>query len=186
MGPSTINGVGPAFRCSPLRFQLLTHTAQRPRRDDLRVSDAPSPLRRYGRDASSGVGAPVSVRYCPERTLLYSLVQEYFPAFKAHLTAQGSALPGYVEQPVRQRALSFPYPLRFLFASRPARMGLVLGITPYRDGMTHVIFEPLAFIARVAAPVPKPRVNLTRFPRRRPQHRPLGCPPRGRRPRGAG
>ena len=35
--------------------------------------------------------------------------------------------------------------------------------TPYRDGTTHVIFEPLDFIARLAAPVPKPRVNLTRF-----------------------
>jgi hypothetical protein len=35
--------------------------------------------------------------------------------------------------------------------------------TPYRDGTTYVIFEPLDFIARLAALVPKPRVNLTRF-----------------------
>jgi hypothetical protein len=35
--------------------------------------------------------------------------------------------------------------------------------TPYRDGTTHVIFEPLDFIARLAALVPKPRVHLTRF-----------------------
>ena len=35
--------------------------------------------------------------------------------------------------------------------------------TPYRDGTTHVIFEPLDFIPRLAALVPKPRVNLTRF-----------------------
>lgn len=35
--------------------------------------------------------------------------------------------------------------------------------TPYRDGTTHVVFEPLDFIARLAALVPKPRVNLTRF-----------------------
>ena len=35
--------------------------------------------------------------------------------------------------------------------------------TPYRDGTTHVIFEPLDFIARLAALVPRPRVNLTRF-----------------------
>ena len=33
-----------------------------------------------------------------ERTLLYQLVEEYYPAFKAHLAEQGSALPGYVEQ----------------------------------------------------------------------------------------
>jgi hypothetical protein len=35
--------------------------------------------------------------------------------------------------------------------------------TPYRDGTTHVIFEPLDFMARLAALIPKPRVNLTRF-----------------------
>lgn len=35
--------------------------------------------------------------------------------------------------------------------------------TPYRDGTTHVIFEPLDFMARLAALVPKPRVHLTRF-----------------------
>ena len=35
--------------------------------------------------------------------------------------------------------------------------------TPYRNGTTHVIFEPLDFMAKLAALVPKPRVNLTRF-----------------------
>jgi hypothetical protein len=40
--------------------------------------------------------------------------------------------------------------------------------TPYRDGTTgdrriHAIFELLDFIARLAALVLKPRVNLTRF-----------------------
>ena len=35
--------------------------------------------------------------------------------------------------------------------------------TPWRNGTTHVIFEPLDFISRLASWVPKPRVNLTRF-----------------------
>jgi hypothetical protein len=35
--------------------------------------------------------------------------------------------------------------------------------TPYNDGTTHVIFEPLDFISKLASLVPKPRVNLTRF-----------------------
>jgi hypothetical protein len=35
--------------------------------------------------------------------------------------------------------------------------------TAYRDGTTHVIFEPMDFIARLVALVPKPRLNLTRF-----------------------
>ncbi len=60
------------------------------------------------------------------------------------------------------------------YISRPAvsekRLSLTRGgnvryqlKTRYRDGTTHVIFEPLDFIARLAALVPKPRVNLTRF-----------------------
>ena len=35
--------------------------------------------------------------------------------------------------------------------------------SPYRDGTTHVEFEPLDFLSRLAALVPSPRVNLTRF-----------------------
>jgi len=33
----------------------------------------------------------------------------------------------------------------------------------YRDGTTHIVLEPLDFIARLAALVPPPRVQLTRF-----------------------
>jgi hypothetical protein len=35
--------------------------------------------------------------------------------------------------------------------------------TPYRDGTTQVAFEPVDFIPRLAALVPKPHVNLTRY-----------------------
>ena len=55
----------------------------------------PSPA---GKEASSGGGAPPYVRHRPGRFLLYQLVEEYYPAFKAHLAAQDNALPGYVEQ----------------------------------------------------------------------------------------
>ena len=59
------------------------------------------------------------------------------------------------------------------YVSRPAvsekRMALTLNgkiryplKTPCRDGTTHVRFEPLDFIARLAALAPEPRVNLTR------------------------
>jgi hypothetical protein len=58
------------------------------------------------------------------------------------------------------------------YISRPAIAEKRLSLTPngnvryqlkrpYRDGTAHVIFEPLDFIARLAALVPKPRVNLT-------------------------
>ena len=151
-------------------------------------------------------------RHRPEQTLLYQIVDEYYPAFAALMAEQGRELPGYVqrefeeflkcgrlehgflrvrceschteylvafsckrrgfcpscgarrmaesaallvdevlpEQPVpkalaalagqalRQWVLSFPFQLRFLFASRPKIMGRVLGIV-YRVIATHLI-----------------------------------------------
>jgi hypothetical protein len=35
--------------------------------------------------------------------------------------------------------------------------------TPYRNGTSHVIFEPVDFIANLAALVPKLQVNLTHY-----------------------
>ena len=35
--------------------------------------------------------------------------------------------------------------------------------TPWRNGTTHVEFEPIEFIAKLAALVPPPRAHLTRF-----------------------
>jgi hypothetical protein len=155
-----------------------------------------------GREAGPGVHAPPYVRHHPERTLLYQLFEAHYPAFRAHLAAQGTALPGYVERefedylkcgrlehgflriqcesfhaehlvafsckqrgfcpscearrmaesaallvdeilpeaPMRQWVLCFPFPLRFLFASRPDIMGQALGIV-YRTLATHLIHQ---------------------------------------------
>ena len=35
--------------------------------------------------------------------------------------------------------------------------------TPYWDGTTHFVFEPIEFLARLAALVPRPRGNLVRY-----------------------
>ncbi|MBK7249884.1 MAG: transposase [Gammaproteobacteria bacterium] len=35
--------------------------------------------------------------------------------------------------------------------------------TPYRDGTTHIVLEPLDFMARLAALVPPPKMHLTRY-----------------------
>ena len=37
-------------------------------------------------------------RHRPEQTLLYRIVDEYYPAFTAHLAEQGRELPGYVQR----------------------------------------------------------------------------------------
>ena len=138
----------------------------------------------------------------PENTLLYQIVERYYPEFTAYLAEQGAILPRYVqrefeaylkcgrlehgflrvqcnhchaehlvafsckcrgfcpscgarrmaesaallvdevlpEQPMRKWVLSFPYPLRFLFASQPAIMTGVLGIV-YRAIATHLIHK---------------------------------------------
>ena len=46
------------------------------------------------------------------------------------------------EQPMRQWVLSVPYPLRFLFASRPAIMGKVLGIVYRASSRTYQLPSP--------------------------------------------
>lgn len=152
------------------------------------------------RSAERGRDATGYQRHRPERTLLYRIVEEHYPAFAAHLAGQGTQLPEHVrrefeeylrcgrlehgfmrvrcdechheylvafsckrrgfclscgarriaehaallveevfpEQPVRQWVLSFPYPLRFLFAHRCEILGEVLGIV-YRVLATHLI-----------------------------------------------
>ncbi len=35
--------------------------------------------------------------------------------------------------------------------------------TPYRDGTIQIVFEPIDVVARLAALVPRPRVNLIRY-----------------------
>jgi len=35
--------------------------------------------------------------------------------------------------------------------------------TPYRDGTTHIVLSPLEFMQRLAALIPRPRLNLIRF-----------------------
>ena len=63
-------------------------------------------------------------------------------------------------------------PCRYI--SRPAISEKMLSITdggkvryglktPFKDGTTHVFFSPLDFIGKLAALVPLPRLNLTRF-----------------------
>lgn len=162
------------------------------------------------RTATRDADADRYQRHRPEQTLLYQLVEEYYPAFTAHLAEQGGELPNYVhrefedylkcgrlehgfmrvrceschaehlvafsckrrgfcpscgarrmaesaalladevlpEQPMRQWVLSFPFPLRFLCASRPEIMGRVLGIV-YRVIAAHLI-KQAGFTKKIA------------------------------------
>jgi len=45
------------------------------------------------REARPGRGVARYERHRPERTLLYQLVEEYYPALEAQLAAQGTELP---------------------------------------------------------------------------------------------
>lgn len=65
----------------------------------------------------------------------------FCPSCGARRMAESAALlvdEVFPEQPVRQWVLSFPYPLRFLFAHRSEILGEVLGIV-YRVLATHLI-----------------------------------------------
>ena len=75
-------------------------------------------------------------------------------ATKANERAKLERLCGYITRP----AIS----MKRLSVTRNGRVRYELK-TPWRNGTTHVIFEPLDFISRLVALVPRPRVNLTRF-----------------------
>jgi len=51
-----------------------------------------------GREASRVERVPRYERHRPEQTLLYQLVEEYYPAFEAQWAAEGRVLPDYVRQ----------------------------------------------------------------------------------------
>jgi hypothetical protein len=73
------------------------------------------------------------------------------PSCGARRMAESAALlvdEVFPEQPVRQWVLSVPYPLRFLFASRPDVMGRVLGMV-YRCIATH-LFQKAGFSRNTA------------------------------------
>ena len=73
---------------------------------------------------------------------------------RAHQRARLERTCRYISRPaISEKRLS-------LTRNGNVRYGLK---TPYRDGATEVIFKPRDLIARLAALVPKPRVNLTRF-----------------------
>ena len=51
-----------------------------------------------GTEANLGERGYRYERHRPEQTLLYQLVEEYYPAFVAQLAAQGTELPEYVQR----------------------------------------------------------------------------------------
>ncbi len=51
-----------------------------------------------GKEASPGIGVPRFERHRPEQTLLYQLVDRYYPAFEAQLAVEDRVLPNYVRR----------------------------------------------------------------------------------------
>ena len=51
-----------------------------------------------GREASQGEGGVRYERHRPEGTLLYQLVEEYYPVFEAQWAAEGKVSPDYVRR----------------------------------------------------------------------------------------
>ncbi len=51
-----------------------------------------------GRPAGIGILVVTRATDRPEQTLLYQIVDEYYPAFAALMAEQGKELPGYVQR----------------------------------------------------------------------------------------
>ena len=52
---------------------------------------------------------------------------------------------------------------RIAFGPRAAGQVMLKLKTPWRDGTTHLVMSPLAFMQRLAALVPRPRLHLIRL-----------------------
>jgi hypothetical protein len=75
-------------------------------------------------------------------------------ACKSHQRKKLESLCRYITRPaIAERRLSLANNGNVVIALK----------TPYDDGTTHVVLSPMEFRGRLAALVPKPRVNLTRF-----------------------
>ncbi len=55
-------------------------------------------LKVAARKATRVEDAVVTSRHRPEQTLLYRIVEEYYPTFAAHLAERDRKLPGYVQR----------------------------------------------------------------------------------------
>lgn len=55
-------------------------------------------MAQVSKDAHRAGGTVCYQRHRPETTLLYQLVEEYYPAFAAQMAAQGTLLPEYVQR----------------------------------------------------------------------------------------
>ncbi len=80
------------------------------------------------------------------------------------MDAQNRPLPKYVQQEfdeyLKYGRLEYGFLRLTVLSNGNIRYQIK---TPNRDGTTHVIFEPLDFIAMLSALIPKPGVNLTRY-----------------------
>jgi ribosomal protein S27E len=91
-----------------------------------------------------------------ERLVAFSCKKRGFcPSCGARRMAETAALLAdevFPDVPLRQWVISFPFPLRYLFAAHPQAMGKVLGIV-YRAISTHLIHKA-GFTLKMAPPGP--------------------------------
>ena len=111
------------------------------------VGDNSSAAKAAGFSLHAGVASEAHEREKLERLCRY-ITRPAVSTERLSLTPQGN---------IRYRLVAPAHP-----CARDIRASLHIK-TPYRDGTTDVVFEPLDFMARLAALVPTPRVNLTRY-----------------------
>ena len=107
----------------------------------------------------------------PEDTVLYQLVQEHLDTFLAQVEAEtGSGLPEFVkaEFDAFLECGILAYGFLRLRCTDCSHEKLVAFSCKWRGfcpscGTTHIVMEPLEFMQRLAALVPRPRLHLIRF-----------------------
>lgn len=147
------------------------HTEAKPNRSVALLMQRAQTQQNQGKLQAAGKTLQRAIRINPQNAILWHQLAEVHRTNAPGQQVLGFSLhAGVAAQAWERRKLE----RLCRYISRPAVSGKRLSLassgniryklkTPYNDGTTHVIFEPLDFIAKLAALVPKPRVNLTRF-----------------------
>ena len=99
----------------------------------------------------------------PEDSLLYRTIAGHLETFLARQQERGREVPQF-ECEMRAYLSCGILACGFLrLQCESCGKDRLLPLTPWRDGTTHAIFEPLQFLEKLAALVPSPRAHLVRF-----------------------
>jgi Putative transposase len=101
----------------------------------------------------------------PEDTLLHRVVRTHLPSFLARAAeSHETGVPRFVDKGLHGYLRCARPPIAHDRLSELPDGRIALGLkSPWSDGSTHVAYEPVDFVAKLAALIPRPHKNLVLY-----------------------